>query len=543
MAHRGELPGCHAEFVALEKKLVDVSVSGATVYTTLEPCTTRDHPKIPCASRLVERRVARVVIGMLDPNPAISGKGQRALRKARIVTDLFPADSMDEVEELNREFTRAYEPEGGGPGHAIPLAADAGHKLEAPFANEPARTSLDKPFRWEEIDHSLVALKLADLSEGIRKEIDADERRIRYDNRNNMNAATVPAQLLEMHKRRTDEWASRTLEIYREVVKVQGYAPGAAFLRSVYANAIARLIDIRTETVASELQLFAARTNYPSQALSAQLQGFRRKMERLKEQWNRRLEAEAKEQEHALRLHLEATRGSASEEPLKMQIQSAVFSKDKNGFILIVEFRSTAPESEQLTEWALEFPSLSLALTGGPGAANLLPGAPWFEVPPFDIPARKITRGAVFFSGFPNFMGKLPAEPVTATLTAHLFPAADPLRQSVDIDYIKTQLRNHHKLTFNGTATWPPMWKEKNSGKYLRGELGTLANVTKNPPQYEVPDHLVLQSKFDDKVWESELRADDHEFLASLYEKLRSGSIGKSLGEVGGLEVPSALRV
>ncbi len=90
-------------------------------------------------------------------------------------------------------------------------------------------------------------------------------------------------------------------------------------------------------------------------------------------------------------------------------------------------------------------------------------------------------------------MGKLPAEPVTATLTAHLFPAADPLRQSVDIDYIKTQLRNHHKLTFNGTATWPPMWKEKNSGKYLRGELGTLANVTKNPPQYEVPDHLVLQ--------------------------------------------------
>jgi pyrimidine deaminase RibD-like protein len=109
-AHRGESSGCHAEFIALEKKLDDALVTGATVYTTLEPCTTRKHPKVPCASRLVERRVERVVIGMLDPNPEITGKGQRALRRGRITTDFFHSELMAEVEELNREFTRMYEP-------------------------------------------------------------------------------------------------------------------------------------------------------------------------------------------------------------------------------------------------------------------------------------------------------------------------------------------------------------------------------------------------------------------------------------------------
>lgn len=116
VAHRGEIgAGAHAEFAVLEKKLPDDAVSGATVYTTLEPCTTRNHPKVPCTQRLIERRIRRVVFGILDPDDRIRGLGIRQLEQARIAIEKFPLELVEELLDLNRYFIKAKESEPSEP--------------------------------------------------------------------------------------------------------------------------------------------------------------------------------------------------------------------------------------------------------------------------------------------------------------------------------------------------------------------------------------------------------------------------------------------
>ncbi len=74
----------HAEAAAFgQAKTLGVSVEGATLYSTLEPCSF--HGRTPACSRvIVERGVRRVVTGMRDPHPRVDGQGVRILRDGGI---------------------------------------------------------------------------------------------------------------------------------------------------------------------------------------------------------------------------------------------------------------------------------------------------------------------------------------------------------------------------------------------------------------------------------------------------------------------------
>ena len=75
----------HAEAEALT--LAGAKAEGATAYVTLEPCAHKSERGPSCAQSLIEAGVARVVIGVTDPDPRTAGDGAAMLREAGIVVE------------------------------------------------------------------------------------------------------------------------------------------------------------------------------------------------------------------------------------------------------------------------------------------------------------------------------------------------------------------------------------------------------------------------------------------------------------------------
>jgi len=102
--YHAQYGGAHAEVAAVEDaKRRGESISGATAYVTLEPCSHFGKTP-PCANLLIEQRVSRVVVAMIDPHERVSGRGVERLREAGVEVVLGVCEPQ--ARRLNEPFIK-----------------------------------------------------------------------------------------------------------------------------------------------------------------------------------------------------------------------------------------------------------------------------------------------------------------------------------------------------------------------------------------------------------------------------------------------------
>ena len=77
-----------------------------TLYVNLEPCSHYGKTP-PCSELIIRKGIKRVVVGMLDPNPQVAGRGVRMMRKAGIEVKVGVLEQ--ECRELNKRFICLHE--------------------------------------------------------------------------------------------------------------------------------------------------------------------------------------------------------------------------------------------------------------------------------------------------------------------------------------------------------------------------------------------------------------------------------------------------
>ena len=110
---RAGLP--HAEIEALhDAQKRGHNPKGATLYVTLEPCSTHGRTP-PCTDAIIAAGIKRVVVGATDPNPKHSGRAFKILRRAGIEVSpagsagILPAGRMARERETRRQDAGAHQ--------------------------------------------------------------------------------------------------------------------------------------------------------------------------------------------------------------------------------------------------------------------------------------------------------------------------------------------------------------------------------------------------------------------------------------------------
>ncbi len=92
----------HAEAIAISKAGSDAE--GAALYVSLEPCCHSNKKTPPCTKKIIESKIKKVVIGMIDPNPLVSGKGIEELLASNI--EVKAGVLEHEAKKINESFVK-----------------------------------------------------------------------------------------------------------------------------------------------------------------------------------------------------------------------------------------------------------------------------------------------------------------------------------------------------------------------------------------------------------------------------------------------------
>ncbi|MBS0011060.1 MAG: bifunctional diaminohydroxyphosphoribosylaminopyrimidine deaminase/5-amino-6-(5-phosphoribosylamino)uracil reductase RibD, partial [Bacteroidales bacterium] len=110
LVHKGKIIGeayhtrageTHAEVAAIDSVREKKLLREATMYVNLEPCTHYGRTP-PCANRIIEDKIPRVVIAAADPSEKVGGRGIGKLREAGV--EVITGIMEEESRELNKRF-------------------------------------------------------------------------------------------------------------------------------------------------------------------------------------------------------------------------------------------------------------------------------------------------------------------------------------------------------------------------------------------------------------------------------------------------------